>query len=197
MAVETDAGLALLQNLEKLLMHASEKIHFKPLNESHFDLILRWFNLPHVQAFYSLRSWTIEEVRNKLMPYLHGEKQIQGYVIYHEKRPIGYIQSCPIKEHPWDNQDLPDKIIQGSAGFDLFIGEKNCFGKGLGMQIVSGFLEGYIWPHYQYCLVDPDIRNEASIRLFRKCGFIEHKQIEYINALQQPVTLQLFIKERI
>jgi RimJ/RimL family protein N-acetyltransferase len=44
--------------------------------------------------------------------------------------------------------------------------------------------------------VDPDIRNEASMRLFQKCGFIEHKQIDTKDALKQPVTLQLLMKKR-
>lgn len=110
--------------------------------------------------------------------------------------PIGYIQSCPIKDHPWENRDLSEEIIQKAAGFDLFIGEEAYLNQGLGKQIIECFLEEHIWPDYQYCIVDPDMRNEASIRLFQKCKFIEHKQIDTQNALKQPVTLQLLMKKR-
>ncbi|MGZ3633288.1 MAG: hypothetical protein ACXWM7_03055 [Parachlamydiaceae bacterium] len=58
------------------------------------------------------------------------------------------------------------------------------------------FLEEHIWPNYQYCIVDPDVQNEASLRLFQKCGFTEHKQIDSLNALKQPVTLKLLMKKR-
>lgn len=173
-----------------------KRIHFEPLEESHFSIILRWFNKPHVQAFYSLRSWTYEEVYKKLIPYVHGEKQMRGFIIYIGKESIGYIQMYPIKDHPWDNQDLSEEISQEAAGFDLFIGEGNYLRKGLGNQIIDCFLEKYIWPNYRYCVVDPDVRNEASIRLFQKCGFIEHKQIAYKNALKQDVILKLMIKKR-
>lgn len=177
-------------------MSARANIQFKALNDSHFDLMLRWFNKPHVQAFYSLRTWTYEEVCQKLEPYIRGEKQISSFIIYLNDHPIGYIQSYPVKDYPWENQDLSEEIIQEAAGFDLFIGEETYLNQGLGKQIIECFLEEHIWPDYQYCIVDPDIRNEASMRLFQKCGFIEHKQIDTQNALKQPARLQLLMKKR-
>ncbi len=173
-----------------------EKINFESLNESHFVLIHQWFNKPHIQAFYSLRSWTLEEVRKKLIPYLQGEKQMKCFVIYQGKHPVGYIQSYPIQEHPWENQDLSDEVIREAAGIDLFIGEEEYLGKRLGCKIINSFLGKYIWPFYRYCLADPDIRNEASLRLFQKCGFVAHKLIFSKDALQRSVTLQLLIKKR-
>ncbi len=95
---------------------------FKPLEESDFDLVYHWFNQPHVQDFYSLRSWTLEEVQKKLLPYLNKEKGVQAYIAYLNKKPIGYIQSCPIKEHPWADQDLSESVIETAAGIDLFLG---------------------------------------------------------------------------
>lgn len=171
------------------------EIKFKPLQETDFDFMLQWFNKPHVQTFYSLRNWTEEEVYKKLEPYVRGEKQISSFIIYLNDHPIGYIQSYPVKEHPWENQDLSEEIIKKAAGFDLFIGEESYLNKGLGMQIIECFLEEHIWPKYQYCFVDPDIRNEASMRLFQMCGFIEHKQINSENALKQPVILKLLMKK--
>lgn len=171
-------------------------IQFVPLNEFHFSLICQWFNKPHVQAFYSLRVWTSEEVRNKLTPYLQHEKGIKGFVIYLDKQPVGYTQCYPIKDHPWENQDLPDDVILEAGGLDLFIGEEEYLGKGVSFQIINSFLKEHIWPSYKYCLVDPDVRNKASLRLFQKCGFARHKCIDYIDALGQSVMLQLLIKKR-
>lgn len=173
-----------------------EKLRFASLNESHFALIHQWFNKPHVQAFYSLRSWTCEEVRKKLMPYLQSENQMKCFIIYYEEHPVGYIQCYSIKEHPWENQELSDEVVQEAAGIDLFIGEEGSLRKGLGSEVVNRFLEKYIWPFYRYCLADPDVRNETSIRLFQKCGFTEYKQILSKDALHRSVFLQLFIKER-
>lgn len=171
-------------------------IQFRPLDESHFNLMLDWFNMPHVQVFYSLRTWTYEEVCKKLKPYVRGENQIRSFIIHLEDHPIGYIQSYPVKDHPWEKQDLSEKIIQEAAGFDLFIGEETYLNQGLGKKIIDAFLQSHIWPNYQYCFVDPDIRNVASLRLFQKCGFIEHKQIDNENVLKQMVTLKLLMKKR-
>ena len=68
------------------------------------------------------------------------------------KRPIGYIQSYPLKDHPWENQDLSNKIVQQAAGIDLFIGEEECLGKGLGCEIINYFLEKHIWPFFPILL---------------------------------------------
>lgn len=176
--------------------NAISGISFVPLSQGHFSLIHSWFNKPHVQAFYSLRNWTQEEIYKKLEPYVRGKKQISSFIIYLNEHPIGYIQSYPVKDHPWENQNLSEEIIQEAAGFDLFIGEETYLNQGLGKQVIEHFLEEHIWPNYQYCIVDPDIRNEASMRLFQKSGFIEHKQIESKNALKQPVTLKLMMKKR-
>ncbi len=171
-------------------------ISFDPLKKEDFPLVYNWFNRPHIRAFYSLRSWTLEEIDRKLTPYLHGIGEMKCYIISVNQTPIGYIQCYPVKKHPWANQDLADEIVQTSAGIDLFIGEEAFVGMGLGCQILYTFLGNHIWPHYRYCLTDPDINNEASIRFFRKCGFKEYRKIMTEDALHRPVTLQLFIKGR-
>jgi hypothetical protein len=104
---------------------SNRKITFTPLNEEHFAFIHTWFNEPHVQSFYSLRAWTIEEVRQKLTPYTQGVRGMECYIIFIDKIPIGFIQCYPVKEHPWDNQNLVEEVIQNSAGVDLFIGKRN------------------------------------------------------------------------
>lgn len=172
------------------------EISFESLEEMHFPLIHKWFNSPHIQAYYSLRDWTIEEIRQKLTPYIKGVGEMKCYIVSVKRNPIGYVQSYPVKFHPWENQDLANDVIQESAGIDLFIGEKELVGKGLGCDVLDAFLEHHIWPYYRYCLADPNIYNEASMRLFKKCGFREHTRIKTQDALKQPAILQLFIKER-
>ncbi len=108
---------------------ANTSISFHPLDETHFSLIHRWFNQLHVQKFYSLRSWTLEEVEKKLTPYLRNEKGIQAFIIYFGKMPIGYIQSCPIKEHPWEDQALSDDIVQEIEPFHLVLGRGDDIGQ--------------------------------------------------------------------
>jgi RimJ/RimL family protein N-acetyltransferase len=163
-------------------------VSFRPLSEEDIPLMHRWFNEPHVQEFYSLRSWTMEEVRQKLAPILSGEKKVKGELIVIDGVPVGYLQSYPVSEHPWPGQDLPEGFVEKAIGLDLFIGEKEHVGKGYGSQAVRQFIS-----KFPYCVVDPDEKNQASICLFERCGFHFHKEIEMKNPLGKRVKLMLMI----
>lgn len=171
-------------------------ISFHPLKKEDLPLMHAWFNRPHVQEFYSLRSWNEQEVLEKLIPSLSHEKHLFGYIIRIGEIAIGYIQWYPVQDHPWPDQDLEENVLSHAAGVDLFIGEEKWVHKGLGREIMQTFLEEEIWPHFTYCVVDPDIRNTASIRMFQKCGFSFHKTVEASNKLGKLSSLCLMVKEK-
>ena len=169
-------------------------IHFEPLDDSHSSLMHQWFNQIHVKSFYSLRDWTLEEVQEKLKHL--SQKQIYAFIIHVDQNPIGYIQYYPVKANPREIQELTKDFVKEAAGFDLFIGEKEYLRRGFGAKIVNDFLQKFIWPSYRYCIVDPDIRNTASLRFFQKMGFQKHKEIKTNDALKRDATLLLMIKHR-
>ena len=169
------------------------KIDFRAITFADIALMLRWFNTPHVQEFYSLRPWTEDEVLAQLTPYISGDKPVSGFIVLLDENPIGYVQSYKVSDYPWPNQNLPEGIVKTAAGMDLFIGEKDFFGKGLGQRIIQTFIETYVYPQYQYCIVDPDIRNVPAIRCYEKLKFKEHQIIDTEDALQCPTKLMLMI----
>lgn len=176
------------------LMNKSDRISFTRLQEADFPLMLSWFNAPHVQEFYSLRTWRDEELYAKLTPYTRGKSDVNGFIMHLDNQPLGYIQKYPIKNHPWDNQEIDEEIIVGSSGLDLFIGEASYTQKGLGKRFVERFLESHVWSEYEHCFIDPDVRNNQSIKLFQKLGFVEHKRINTKNKLGNSVELILMMK---
>lgn len=149
-----------------------------------------------MQEFYSLRKWSYAEVEQKYLPRVTGEVSVKPYIIVHEDTPIGLIQTYPVKDHPWKDQDLVPEIVDQAAGIDLFIGEVAYLSKGLGTKIFRQFLEEHIWPRFKYCLSDPDVRNEASVRMFERVGFKRYKVIESEDELGNCVTLLLMMAER-
>ena len=187
-----------LERLSSLLKRAlltpvGHAFSFRSLALSDMPLMHRWFNQPHVQQFYSLRTWTEKEVAQKLKPYINGEKPVSGYVAYQEDRPIGYVQTVKISDYPWPDQQFSEDMVQSMAGVDLFIGEQDLLGHGLGGRIMQAFLDEYIWPKFHYCVIDPDVRNLSAINCYEKIGFKAHRQIDTLDALQQPVKLQLML----
>ncbi|MBP9777840.1 MAG: GNAT family N-acetyltransferase [Rickettsiaceae bacterium] len=174
---------------------AGTKFKFYKLTKEYFDILTTWFNQRHVQEYYSLRSWKQKEVKVKLSKYLSNRSDVNAYIFSVDEVPIGYIQTYPIKNHPWPNQDFTEEIIDNSAGIDFFIGETNYVGKGFGEIMLIEFLKQYIWPNNCYCVADPDIRNIHSINLLKKLGFVKTKTISTTNAIGDLVELQLMIKK--
>lgn len=181
--------------MENILMMINQ-FKFQPLCLSDFQLMHDWFNHPHVQEFYSLRPWTLEDVENKLRLYLDQTSSVKPYIVYLEERPIAFIQYSFLSYNPWPDQDFSEKIVKEGVGIDVFIGEKKDIGRGLGVSLIQACLEELIWPSFNYCVADPDVRNTRSIRLFEKCGFTHHKCIQTHDPLGQPVVLQLMIKKK-
>jgi aminoglycoside 6'-N-acetyltransferase len=67
---------------------------------------------------------------------------------------------------------------------------------GLGPFILREALNQLIWPQFDYCIVDPDVKNIAMIRCNEKVGFKEHKIIQTEDALSQPQQLKLMILKK-
>jgi len=172
------------------------KLAFKSLSVADVPLMYQWFNLPHVQKFYSLRQWTENQVLEKLIPYITGDKPVSGFIVLLNEKPIGYVQQYKISDYLWPNHNLSQAIIDNAAGVDLFIGEEEACGKGIGSQIINEFIERKIWPQFQYCIVDPDIKNIAAIKCYEKLKFQSHAVIDSEDALGQPVKLNVMILKR-
>ena len=102
------------------------KIIFKALSFPDIPLMDHWFNTSHVQKFYSLRSWTEEEVLAKLTPYISENKPVSGFIVLLDEDPIGYLQSYKVDDYPWPNQNLPEEIVKsavGILGIRIFLGK--------------------------------------------------------------------------
>lgn len=61
-----------------------------------------------------------------------------------------------------------------SAGIDLFIGEPDLIGKGLGPAAIRAFLRDVVFARYDVaeCVIGPSVRNLSAIRAYEKAGFV-------------------------
>ncbi len=152
-------------------------IHFEPLAEKHFSLLLKWLETQHVKKWWDQDiTWNIELIKKKYEPYARGykvqdgeTKKLQAYIIYVDQDPIGYIQLYNAYDFPRSTPltELPDTL----AAFDIFIGEPAYLGKNIGSQAIQLFLDQYAAPYFEYTFADPDIDNIAAIKSYSKAGF--------------------------
>jgi NAD(P)H-hydrate repair Nnr-like enzyme with NAD(P)H-hydrate dehydratase domain/ribosomal protein S18 acetylase RimI-like enzyme len=153
-----------------------ENIIFEPLNQSHFQLLLKWLEMPHVKKWWDQDiTHTIDSVQEKYFPYTKGykkmdgiEKPIQSFIINVDHNPIGYIQIYNAYDFPRNNQllGLPENL----GAIDIFIGEDEYLGQNIGSKAISKFLKLYE-RNYSHVFVDPDSSNFAAIKCYEAAGF--------------------------
>ena len=161
-------------------------ITFEPLQDSHFPLLLRWLEAPHVKAWWDQDvHWNLELIKEKFGDCAKGyklekgvQKPIQAYVIYGDDHPLGYIQLYNAYDFSREDQIPLEGLPASLAAIDIFIGEEEYVGKGLGSLIMRQFLKEYVDPSYDACFVDPDTANVQAIRACEKAGFEKVKTVK-------------------
>lgn len=151
-------------------------ITFEHLNESHFSLLLKWLETPHVKKWWDQEvNYTIDLVRAKYSSYVEDYKQvgmvnkpIHAYIINVEQNPIGYIQIYNAYDFPRSEPllDLPQNL----GVFDIFIGEEKYLGQNLGSKAIVEFLNLHC-SNYDHIFADPALENIAAIKCYEKAGF--------------------------
>lgn len=167
-------------------------IHFEPLQESHFPLLLKWLETPHVKAWWDQNiHWTPELIAKLYAHYVKGykrltlpdrvvEKPMHAYIIIYNDYAIGYIQYYNKHDFPpeqgYSTADLPKSL----AALDFYIADVEYLGKGLGGSSLKLFLHDYVFVEFDACFVDPDTDNTHGIRTYEKAGFKIFKSDEKI-----------------
>lgn len=157
-------------------------ITFIKLTESHFSLLLKWLNTPHVKTWWDQDvKWTEELIKKKYGSYVLGfkiengfKKPMQAYIICKDEVPVGYIQLYNAYDFPRSKplEELPSKL----AAFDIFIGEENALKQGIGIKAMNVFFENHLNVSYTHIFADPNIKNIAAIRTYEKAGFTKIKE---------------------
>lgn len=161
----------------------TEDIEFKTLEKEHFPLLHRWLNEPHVKRWYNenIDLSRIEAVIEKYTPYINGVKPTRAFIIFHAKKPIGYIQTYRINDYPEYSKHLA--LGEEAAGIDLYIGDADYVYKGLGSEIIKQFMKDFIFEQTDVssCVIGPEPKNVSAIRAYKKAGFSDLKTVQLPN----------------
>ena len=184
---------------------------FTPLAESHFQLLLKWLETPHVKKWWDQDvTYTMDLVHAKYSSYVEGyklvdcvQKPIQGFIIHHKQNPVGYLQIYNAYDFPRSKSLLgfPEKL----GAFDIFIGEAVALQQGLGAKAILEFLKIH-GNQYSHIFADPDSNNVAAVKCYEKAGFKKVSEqedrgevwmLKDLCSRNDPLsTIQKLIKER-
>ncbi|QQO07634.1 GNAT family N-acetyltransferase [Breznakiella homolactica] len=167
------------QTIDKL---KNPEITFNKLEMADLDLLYKWYHTDFVNQWYDKENpdWTRQQIEEKYIPYVRGEKPLDSYIILCGGVKMGYVQVYLLEDYP-----EYDELVQageGAAGVDLFIGERDYLHKGLGPVIIRELLKNIVFKDdaVTKCIIGPEPKNTAAIKAYGKAGF------KYIKTIQVP-----------
>jgi len=134
-----------------------------------YALLARWLTDPRVLACYEGRDnpFPLERVKQKYAPRILADEGVVPCLMQYECRPVGYLQFyvADPAEYKFDGRG---KVY----ALDLFIGEPEAWGRGLGTQFIR-LLLCYLFESKDadWVILDPHVDNARAIRAYEKCGF--------------------------
>lgn len=161
-------------------MTGGRVITFRPLTEDDLPLMQRWLSAEHVAEWYpveDVRNPPLELVRSHHLPMIRGEEPTRSFLISENGRPVGYIQTYLIRDHPAYARAV--QVADDAAGVDLFIGEEDAVHRGLGPRVLRVFLDEIVFGEMRagLCIIGPQPENAAAIRAYEKAGFKHVKTV--------------------
>lgn len=158
-------------------------IHFLPLQQSYFSLLLKWLESRHIKKWWDADiKWTPQKIEEKYTSYVYQYKEvpIQGqeirkplyaFIISLNGQPIGYIQYYNWYDFPPCEEEREQNLPLSCASFDMYIGEEAYVSKGWGSYALSVFLKEYIFSQFDSVFVEPEVANLVAIKAYKKVGF--------------------------
>lgn len=152
-------------------------IAFRPLVATDLPQLHVWLQREHVKRWWNDRE-TLDEVTAHYLPSIEGREPSDHYVILVDDRPAGMIETYLVSDYP-DYDALVD-VGPGVAGVDLLIGEPELTGRGIGTEVLRGFVDDVVFarPETHACVAGVDVENAASLRAFAKAGFAAVRDFE-------------------
>jgi RimJ/RimL family protein N-acetyltransferase len=137
-------------------------VRLRPVSEADVPDLLRWLADPEVVEFYGDPPASIEVCRQE---YLEPDQNpCWRFVIEWRGQGVGEIQYS----HPYAGQEY-----EWDAGVDIFIGEPEARGRGVGIEAVRVMLR-YLFEEKRVhrVSIDPEVGNARAIHVYERAGFI-------------------------
>ena len=146
---------------------------FRPLALEDMEQFQYWVHQPHVYEWWYEDALGLEELIELYRPDIEGTGTAHCFMVDRNDEPFGYVQWYRIADEPeWTPTAV--KIDANDVAVDLYVGDPEGVGRGLGTEMLRTFLRDVVFPaapDAQYCWIDPDPPNRRAIRSYEKAGF--------------------------
>ena len=152
-------------------MGSHPDLGFRLLERSDFPGLQRWLAEPHVSRWWG-EPPDAGDIEDKYGPLIDRTDPTLVFVVTLDDLPIGMIQTYRLSDNPGYEAAVG---VEDAAGVDLFIGDPDLVGIGLGTEILRVFVERIGWPTYPEArryMAGPSIENSRSRRAFEKAGVL-------------------------
>jgi RimJ/RimL family protein N-acetyltransferase len=111
-------------------------------------------------------------VTQEFAPVLASSTSKRGFLICVDGQEIGFAETYRVEDHREFFAAL-DVEAPGTAGCDLFIGETEWVGRGIGTRVIRQFTADLVLSDatVTQAIAAPDLRNEGSQRAFARAGY--------------------------
>jgi aminoglycoside 6'-N-acetyltransferase len=152
------------------------ELMIRRMRDDDLALFVRWRNEPHVAEWWSTDDdpapTTWDRVVEKYGPRAEDGSWSIGCIITVGDRPVGYAQFYPWSEVADEAREMGVPDVDGSYGLDIFIGEPDIVGRGVGSRAVALLARHLFEAHdaTSVALLTP-VGNARAHRAYEKAGF--------------------------
>ncbi len=144
----------------------------RPMTRGDLPVMARWRTEPHVHRWWAEDGEpTLAAVTEKYAPRIEGETPTTMWVAEVNGRSVGFLQDYRLSDYPDYAVLCPDPQ---AVGVDYAIGELAWVGRGIGARVLWAWMlrARSRFPEVTSYFAAPDHRNEASLRMLDKAGFV-------------------------
>jgi aminoglycoside 6'-N-acetyltransferase len=144
-----------------------------------YELFVRWRNEPHVAEWWNTDDdpvpMTLEHAKAEQGP--DADAWVTRCMISVADRPVGYVQFYPWSEEAGEARGMGVPDPDTSYGLDIFIGEPDMIGRGVGATVVA-LVARHVFETEgaaSVALLTP-VGNNRAHRAYEKAGFRKVRQ---------------------
>lgn len=149
-------------------------IAFEPLRRADLPLLGEWLGREHVCRWWRDGGQSLQHAEDALA----GRDPTEYFLIVVDSRPVGMIETYLVADNPDWGATIGEG--EGSAGLDLFIGEEDAVGRGVGPRVLAQFAREVVFARPETLAVVATVEepNRRSWRAFEKAGFRHVRDVE-------------------